>query len=72
MAHETRAGKRERYDDHTRVTLLEDDADTCERNFHELAGKLDSFRNWLMTGAITFAFSAILLGVNVALQMQGR
>lgn len=70
MAHEPRAVKRAKYDDHTRVTLLEDDADTHERELHEFGGKLDSIRNWLVTGAITFAGSAILLGINIALHLR--
>ena len=72
MAHDTRAVKRDKYDDHTRLTLLEDDADGHERDIRTLTGKLDSIRNWLVTGTITLGGGAILLGINVALQVGRR
>jgi len=63
---QSRSERRAQYDEHTRITLLEDDADLGETRQERVEGKLDSIRNWLITGAISFAFSAVLLGVNIA------
>jgi hypothetical protein len=81
---ESRTQRRHTFSDPIRVQLLEDDADTFEVSIYELEASIDRLRNemrtelarirnWFITGAITFAFSAVLLGINVAIQaFQGR
>lgn len=68
---ESRQERRKNYDPTIRMALLEDDADTAEARQERVEGKLDQIRTWLVTGAITFAFSAILLGINIALTLRG-
>lgn len=65
-----RSESRAHIDDHTRVTLLEDDADNQERRQARFEAKIDSIKNWLVTGAITFGVSAVLLGINAAMQLR--
>lgn len=64
-----RAERRKAYDDHTRITLLEDDADQAEATQARIESKLDGIRTMLVTGAVTFAASAILLGINIAITL---
>lgn len=71
MASLTRTEKRTGYDDHTRITLLENDADEAEERQERIEKKLDTIRNWLLTGAITFGSSAVLLAANIVIQMSG-
>jgi hypothetical protein len=63
---DSRSVRRNHYDDHTRMTLLEDDLDVLEAAQAEVSAKLDRVIRWLVTGAISFSFTAILLGVNIA------
>ncbi len=65
---EPRSQRRDSYDDHTRVTLLEDDADTMEAMIRAASDKLDTIIKWLVVGAISFSTTAILLGVNIAIR----
>jgi hypothetical protein len=67
---QARSEKRKEFEPDVRIKLLEDDADTSEVRAIRIEQKLDTIRNWLVTGAITFAFSCVLLGVNIALSLK--
>lgn len=67
---ETRSVRRDGFDDHTRITLAEDDIDEQERRQGRIEGKLDRVTTWLITGAISFGFSAILLSANIAITLR--
>ena len=74
MAHverQSRSERRQAYDEHTRITLLEDDQDMSDVRQLAIEMKLDQIRTWLVAGAISFASSAILLGINIALTLGG-
>lgn len=58
------------YDDHTRVTLLEDDSDMLEEALRVSSDKFDALIRWLVVGAISFSTSAVLLGLNIALHFR--
>lgn len=57
-------------DDHTRVTLLEDEVDAFEVAMVEQNRTLSSIRALLMTAIATFATSAVLLALNMAVEGQ--
>lgn len=63
-----RSVRRGHMDDHTRITLLEDDQDVHELAQRDVANKLDKVLNRLMWTAIGFAGSTILLAVNIIYQ----
>lgn len=65
-----RAERRKQFDDHTRMTLAEDDLDRFEAAMTRQDGKLDSIRNLLFASLITFCTSAVLLAMNIVLERQ--
>lgn len=61
-----RRERRKDYSDAVRMSLLEDDADGTEVRQNRIEAKLDAILRWLVVGAVTFASSAVLLGIQVA------
>lgn len=61
----SRANDRKEFDQGTRVTLLEGDADKFEGAVEGLQASMDSVTSWLIKAAVGFATSALVLALNV-------
>ncbi len=61
-----RSDARKDFDDHTRLRLLEDDADELELEIMEMRKEFRRLTAAIVGGAITLAVTAILLGITLA------
>ena len=65
---ERRSARRNLYDDHTRITLLEDDADDTDSAIDHLRDEMKAQTRVLMGILVSVATAAVLLAINIVVQ----
>lgn len=64
-ARQSRSERRSHYDDHTRITLSEDDMDVSELRHESIEGKLNALIMLAIANVAAFGGATLLLALNI-------